>query len=369
MTISEVSGLRLAELQAEMEKAGVDLVAIAPTSNMHYLAGFMPFPDERLCTLLVGRGSVRFVVPELNADHVEANTGMETIRWTDASGPGDALEDALSELNVGPGLALAADASMRADTLLRLQDAIRPKRSISASGLMGVLRMRKSEDEIDALLNAAALADEALLAGAEACRPGRTEREVAAEIVNSFRESGVDSVDFTSVGSGPNGAFPHHMVSDRVLLEGDTIVLDIGATLNGYHSDVARVVHLGEPSDELMTAYQVVREANRLGREAAVAGANARDVDRAARNIIEQAGYGELFLHRTGHGLGLDVHEMPWITSDNETVLEAGMVFSIEPGIYLAGRFGVRIEDIVVVTENECRRLTGLDHELIVIDG
>ena len=369
MTISDVSGLRLAKLQVEMEKAGVDLVAIAPTSNMRYLAGFMPFPDERLCTLLVGQGSVRFVVPELNADHVEANTGMETIRWTDASGPEDALESAISELNIRPGLVLAADASMRADNLLRLQDVIRPKRSIAASGLMGALRMRKSDDEIDALLSAAALADEALRVGAEACRPGRTEREVATEIAKYFRENGVDSVDFTSVGSGPNGAFPHHMVSDRRLQDGDTIILDIGATLNGYHSDVARVVHLGEPTDELITVYQVVREANRLGREAAVAGARARDVDRAARNAIVQAGYGEFFLHRTGHGLGLDVHEMPWITAENEMPLKPGMVFSIEPGIYLADKFGVRIEDIVAITENECRRLTGLDHELIVRDG
>ena len=344
----------------------MDLVAIAPTSNMRYLLGFMPYPDERLCALLVSRESVRFVVPELNADHVETNTGMETIRWMDASGPGDALELALSELNIRPGLILAADDNMRADILLMLQDAIRPKRSIAASALMGALRMRKSDDEIDALLSAAALADEALLVGAEACLPGRTEREVATEIANHFHENGVDSVDFTSVGSGPNGAFPHHMVSDRLLQNGDTIVLDIGATLNGYHSDVARVIHLGEPTDELTTVYHVVREANRLGREAAVTGAKARDVDRAARSVIEQAGYGEFFLHRTGHGLGLDVHEMPWITAENEIPLELGMVFSIEPGIYLAGKFGIRIEDIVLVTEDGCRCLGELDHDLIV---
>ena len=366
MTVSEVASVRLAELQAEMEKARVDLVAIAPTSNMRYLLGFMPYPDERLCTLLLSRESVRFVVPELNADHVEANTGMETIRWIDASGPGDALENALSELNIRPGLLLAADDSMRADTLLRLQDAIRPKRSITTSVLMGALRMRKSDDEIDALLRAAALADEALLVGADACTPGRSEREVATEIANHFRENGVDSVDFTIVGSGPNGAFPHHEMSDRLLQEGDTIILDIGATLNGYHSDVTRVVHLGDPTDEVLAVYGVVREANRLGREAAVAGADARDVDRAARSVIEQAGYGPFFLHRTGHGLGLEVHEMPWITAENEMPLEPGMVFSIEPGVYLHGKFGVRIEDIVVVTEDGCRRITGLDHDLIV---
>ena len=269
-------------------------------------------------------------------------------------------------LGVPPGTVLAVDAAMRADTLLLLQETIAPKRSLSGAKIMSSLRMRKSYAEIEALARAAEQADRALMAGADACRPGVTEREVAEKIANYFRRDGAETVDTTIVASGPNSAFPHHQAGDRTLQMGDTIVIDIVATLNGYKSDVTRVVHLGKPSPEVRDVYDVVREANRLGRETARAGASARDVDRAARAVIEEAGYGPYFIHRTGHGLGMDMHEAPWITARNTTILEPGMVFSVEPGIYLEGRFGIRIEDIVVVTDNECRCLTGLDHALIV---
>jgi Xaa-Pro aminopeptidase len=185
-------------------------------------------------------------------------------------------------------------------------------------------------------------------------------------IATYFRDNGAETVDFTIVASGPNSAFPHHEIGDRRLQMGDTIILDIGATLAGYRSDITRVVQLGEPSAEVKAIYQAVLEANQRGRAAAVAGAQAREVDRAARSAIEEAGYGPLFPHRTGHGLGLEIHEPPWITSTSETILEPGMVFSVEPGVYLQHKFGIRIEDIVVVTAGACRCLTGLDHNLII---
>ena len=185
-------------------------------------------------------------------------------------------------------------------------------------------------------------------------------------IANHFRDIGAEEVDFAIVASGPNSAFPHHEPGQRRLQEGDTIIIDIGCTLSGYKSDITRVVHLGEPSEEVKRVYDAVREANLRGREASLAGARAQDVDHAARKAIEEAGYGQYFFHRTGHGLGLEVHEPPWITSESDTILEPGMVFSVEPGIYLQGQFGIRIEDIVAVTSGECRRLTGLDHELII---
>ncbi|MBI3764499.1 MAG: aminopeptidase P family protein [Chloroflexi bacterium] len=367
MTDSNVSSAeRLSRLQAQMAHDGVDLVAIAPTANMRYLLGFAPLADERPCALLVSRQATRFVVPMLNADQVEGRTGLKAIRWADAAGPQQALAEALSGLGVAPGGVLAADDTMRADALLILQEAIRPARTLAAGGLMTALRIRKSEAEIEALARAAAQADRAVMVGVEACRPGVTEREVADKIAGYFRQDGAELVDFTIVASGPSGAFPHHETGDRRLQPGDTIIIDIGASLHGYKSDVTRVVHLGEPSDEVRAVYQAVLEANRRGREAARAGARARDVDRAARGSIEQAGYGPHFLHRTGHGLGLEVHEPPWMTSESDTLLEPGMVFSVEPGVYLQGKFGVRIEDIVVVTEGECRCLTGLDHQLMV---
>jgi len=363
--LDELAG-RLSRLQAQMARVGVDLVAIAPTPNMRYLLGFAPLADERPCLLLATPQATRLVAPELTADQVEANTGMEAIRWSDDTGPRQALKGAVSALDVGSGIVLAADAAMRADALLLLQEVIGPQQSVSSAEMMAALRMCKSEAEIEALARAAAQADRALMVGADACQPGITEREVAEKIANYFRQDGAEAVNVTLVASGPNSAFPHHEASDRRLQVGDTIIIDIVATLDGYKSDVTRVVHLGEPSSKVRSVHETVLEANRRGREAAVAGAYARDVDRAARAAIEQAGYGPYFIHRTGHGLGMEMHEAPWISAQSTTILEPGMVFSIEPGIYLEGRFGIRIEDIIVVTEGECRCLTGLDRALIV---
>jgi Xaa-Pro aminopeptidase len=366
MTVSTLRDERLGRLQQHMIEAGVDLVAIAPTANMRYLLGFMPHPDERLCALLVSQAESAFVVPELNADQVEAKTGLKALRWSDAEGPMRALKQAVGGLGLkGVGL-LAADDTMRADALLVLQEVIQPRKSSAAGPLMTELRIRKSEQEIELLARAAAVADDAVRVGADACRPGVAERQVAASIEAFFRQRGAEAVDFIAVASGPNGAFPHHEYGDRLLQEGDAIILDLGATFEGYKSDVSRVVHLGEPPAEFASAYAAVLEANRRGREAAVAGGLARDVDQAARGWLEQAGYGAFFIHRTGHGLGMEIHEPPWITAESDTRLEPGMVFSVEPGVYRPGRFGIRIEDIVVVTAGESRCLTGLDHALIV---
>lgn len=366
MTSTEDKAARLKKLQDQMERAGVHLTAIAPTSNMRYLLGFSPLADERLCLLLVAPDATRLVVPELNADHMEAQAAMEGISWSDEAGPEGALVRALNELGgYRPGV-LAADAAMRADVLLLLQKTAQPDRSISATDLMAALRVRKSASEMEALARAAAQADRAMMAGVETCVPGVTEREVAQTIARYFREDGAEEVHATLVASGPNSAFPHHEAGDRELQPGDTVVIDIVATLDGYNSDITRMVHLGDSSEELLEVYHTVREANQRGREAAQAGARACDVDRAARSVIEEAGYGPYFVHRTGHGLGMDVHEPPWISSTNTQTLEPGMVFSVEPGVYLPGRFGVRIEDIVAVTEGPHRCLTGLDRDLIV---
>lgn len=208
MTISSLSAARIKQLQAKMVQAGVDIIAIAPTANMRYLLGFAPLADERLCALLVTPQATRLVVPDVNADQVEAQTGMPAIRWDDAAGPDQVVAQTLTDLGLKPGGVLAADDTMRADALLTLQEIIGPAKSVVAGQLMASLRMGKAEAEIEALQRAAAQADQALLAGAAACKPGVTEREVAAVIANYFREHGAESVDFTIVASGPNGAFP-----------------------------------------------------------------------------------------------------------------------------------------------------------------
>lgn len=359
---------RVTNLQAQMGKAGVDLTAIAPTSNMRYLLGFSPVADERLCLFLVTPEATELVVPALNADQMEARAGMEVRRWSDEAGPREALQRALEDLDALWSPVVAADAAMRADALLLLQEVAQPARSISAADLMAGLRMRKSESEIAALTRAAAQADRVMMVGIEACRRGVTERYVAQQMAKAFRDDGAEEVHATLVASGANSAFPHHEAGNRELEQGDTIILDIVATLDGYNSDITRVVHLGEPSEDVREVHATVLEANQRGREAARAGARACDVDRAARSVVEAAGYGEAFIHRTGHGLGLEGHEPPWISGSNTQTLEQGMVFSVEPGIYLPGHFGVRIEDIIVITDGPCRCLTGFDRALIVKD-
>ena len=366
MTSSSIYDSRVQALQKEMTANGVDLVAIAPSANNVYLTGFKPFGDERPCVLFITPTSKAYIVPELNADQVEAHTDYKVIRWKDADGPQAAFKQALAGLGETNAACLAVDNTMRSDFLLLVHELTKPEKMIPANDLISPLRLCKSAEEVALMKTSARLADEALLAGVEACRPGVSEKDVADTIGSYFRRHGADEVSFVLVASGPNGAFPHHEVSNRVLQAGDVVILDIGASLDNYQSDITRVVSLGEPSEEVLKVYNVVRAANEAGRKAARAGALAKDVDLAARDVITKAGYGLNYLHRTGHGIGLEVHEGPWITSTSETVLKPGMAFSVEPGIYLQDRFGIRIEDIVVATDGECNRLTGLPHDLYI---
>lgn len=368
MSKAEQFTRRIERLQERMANASVGLAAIAPTANMHYLLGFAPLMDERFCALLVTPWDTRMVVPAVNAHQTEAHTGLEAIRWQDEDGPHASLTAVLGELNQDVRPVLAADDAMRADHLILLQELVEPSRSLPASELMAPLRMCKSEEEIQLLRRSAALADQAMRAGLEACRPGVTEQEVGQTIAQRFRDGGASAIDLIIVASGPNGAFPHHETGQRRLQEGDTIIIDIGATLDGYKSDITRVVHLGQPSEEVAGAYEVVREANRRGRMAARSGAQTKDVDRAARQYLESAGFGPYFTHRTGHGLGLEMHEPPWIMSGSDTVIRPGMVFSIEPGVYLPGKFGIRVEDIVVISDHGCQVFSELPRDLIIKD-
>ena len=355
---------RLNGLRAAMQAAEVDLIAIGPTANMRYLAGFVPHADERLCLLLISPQATRAVVPKLNAEEWTAHSDLTTYTWADDQGPGAALKTALAGLS--PVKKLAVDGAMRADFLLPLMAATGTQQATAADWLIAPLRAQKSEAEIEALARAAAQADRAMRAAMDACQPGVSESQVAWAAEEAFRLDGAEEVSFTLVAAGPNGAYPHHHSSRRRLEVGDAIVLDIGAGLDGYQSDIARMVFLGQPPAEFLQAYAAVLEANMQGRAAVRPGVAAEEVDRAARSSLEAKGYGQYFIHRTGHGLGLEVHEVPWIQAGNRQTLETGMVFSVEPGVYFPGQFGVRIEDIVVVTQEGHRCLTGLDRDLVV---
>jgi Xaa-Pro aminopeptidase len=357
---------RLANLQSQLRVQGVDLAAIGPTANMRYLLGFAPHADERVCLLLATPSDVKLVVPVLNKEEVVAHTeNIEMVAWADVDGPQAALRQALGTREFS---AVAFDGGTRADFLLALQTNVAGARISPADALIAPLRERKSQDEIDILAEAAHQADLAMQAAVNACRVGATEAEVAEAVEKAFRQSGAEVTDFTIVGAGANGAFPHHHSSGTKLKEGDAIVIDIGATHRGYKSDITRMVHLGNPSAEFTRAYNAVLDANQRAMAAVRPGMKAEEIDRIGRSVLESAGLGQHFTHRLGHGLGLDGHETPWIMKGNATVLQEGMVFSIEPGVYFPGKYGIRIEDIVVVTANGVRNLTGFDHTLVVIN-
>jgi Xaa-Pro aminopeptidase len=355
---------RLANLQAKLSDAEVDLVAINPTANMLYLLGFAPHADERLCALLINRQSICMLVPSLNLEEVAAHTKIALTSWEDAEGPQKALQQLRTSLKKPHKLAV--DSTMRADHLLLLQDAFAPSQTIAADVLLAPLRTCKTAPEIDALKQAALQADMAMQVAIDACHPGISEAEVAWETEAAFRRDGAEQVCFTLIASGPNGAFPHHHSGERKLQKGDAIVIDIGASLEGYKSDITRMVHLGKPSAEFLQAYNAVLEANQQAMAAVKPGVAAEDIDRQARSALENAAYGQYFTHRTGHGIGLDGHEPPYIMAGNKTTLKEGMVFSIEPGVYFNGRFGVRIEDIVAVTQTDVECLTGFDRSLVI---
>jgi Xaa-Pro aminopeptidase len=355
---------RLTQLIKAMQAANVDLVAIGPTANMRYLLNYAPHSDERLCLLLVSRRGACIVIPSLNAEEMAAHTNIELVRWTDAEGPQEALKQALMEIS--PLKKLAFDGGMRADFLLHMMAVTEPQETITVEALLVPIRARKSYDEIEAVAQAAAQADRAMQAAIQACQPGATEMDVAWAAETAFRRDGAEQVSFTLVASGTNGAYPHHNSSKRQLQDGDAIIIDIAASLNGYSSDITRMVFLGNPPEQILRAYAAVLEANERGRAAIKPGVAAQEIDQITRGSLENAGYGDYFIHRTGHGLGVEVHEPPWIMAGNEQLLEPGMVFSVEPGVYIPGQFGIRIEDIVVVTESGCRTLTGFSHQLVI---
>lgn len=372
---------RLQLFQSKLADAKIECAVVGPTTHMRYLLGGSPHADERLCLLLVTPETVQMITPELNADSIAGFTDVQMITWTDRDGPGEALgQSVLTQAlrSGGERAVFAVDGSMRADFLLSVLDFLEDERGgkgegcaerirvVSADPLVAELRIAKSPAEIEAIADAAAQADRAMQAAVDACKPGVTEADVAWVTEQAFRLDGAERVEFTLIAAGANAAQPHHHSGQKVLQKGEGIIIDIGASLNGYKSDITRVVFLGNPDKEFLAAYDTVRKANEAGKRTVRPGVTARDVDRATRRVIDNAGLGDYFIHRTGHGLGLDVHESPWIQEGSERVLQPGMVFSVEPGVYIQGGYGIRVEDIVTVTENGVRTLTGFDHELVI---
>ncbi|MEN8652609.1 aminopeptidase P family protein [Streptomyces sp. 21So2-11] len=358
---------RMARAVESAADAGLAGVLVAPGPDLVHLTGYRPTAITERLTLLVlavGQDPV-LVVPTLEAADAERAAGAAafTLRdWTDGKDPYDVtapLLDAHGRFGISD--------NAWAMHLLGLQRELPNSSYVSLTTALPLLRAVKDASELARLEAAGAAADATYEEIVKVRFSGRRESEVAAELAHLLTQFGHEQVDFTVVGSGPNGASPHHEAGPRVIEEGDMVVLDFGGLKHGYGSDTSRTVHVGAPSAEEQRVHDVVREAQQAAFDAVRPGIACQEVDRVARGIITDAGYGERFIHRTGHGIGVTTHEPPYMIEGELRALVPGMCFSIEPGIYLPGRFGVRIEDIVTVTETGGRRLNTTAREMAIV--
>ncbi len=347
-----------------MTRHGIDCLLVSVGSDLPYLTGYEAMPLERLTMLVLTRdGPATLVVPELEAPRVRPGR-FQILPWSETEDP---IKHVVRHAG-RPTVAAIGDQTW-SFFLLELFSAMTDTTFVSAAAVMKELRIRKGPDEIEAL-RAAAHAVDRVLAGipAEIRFEGRTEVQVARDVIDMTIEEGHDEAKFWIVASGPNAASPHHEPGDRVIQQGDSVVIDFGGRKDRYCSDVTRTFTVGPPSHNLAEVHAIVREANRVARAAVRPGVPAQEVDRAARAVIADAGYGDYFIHRTGHGIGMDGHEHPYLVEGNTEPLEPGMAFSIEPGIYLPGELGVRIEDICVATEDGIDVLNQADRHLIEVE-
>ena len=358
---------RLARGAAQAREAGFDGLLVAPGADLAYFADYLPIATTERITLLVvpAEGEPTMIVPVLEHDSAAATAAAGAFRIVDWRDGEDEYVPTAALLE--PAGRYAVSDATWAMHLLALQEKLPGARFESISHALPMLRAVKGPDEIDRLAAAGAAADATFEDILSVRFAGRTENEVAADLARLLREHGHSQVDFTVVGSGPNGANPHHEAGERTILDGDMVVLDFGGIMDGYGSDTTRTVHVGEPTDEEHEVFEVVRHAQQAAFEAVAVGVPCQDIDRAARAVIADAGYGDHFIHRVGHGIGMTTHEPPYMVEGEERPIEAGMCFSIEPGIYLPGRFGVRIEDIVVADHDGAHRLNNTSRELHIV--
>ncbi len=367
---------RVHAARAVAAELGVDVLVLAPGSDLRYLTGYDAHAMERLTALVVPRsGDPLLVVPRLEAPMVGASPagalGLELHAWDETDDPFAVVaREVTARLGAAP-TRVAVGARTWAEHALGVHRALPGSALELATPVLDRLRMVKTAPEVEELAAAGAAIDRVHARMGEWLRVGRTEAAVGADIAAAILAEGHVGVDFTIVGSGPNGASPHHELSERVVQAGDLVVVDIGGeTATGYRSDCTRTYVVGgEPDAEVAEWYAVLQDAQEAAVAAVRPGVTAEQVDAVARDRIAAAGWGEHFIHRTGHGIGLDTHEAPYIVAGNDLPLESGMAFSVEPGIYLAGRCGARIEDIVVCTDEGVRTLNRGPRELVVLPG
>jgi Xaa-Pro dipeptidase len=354
-----------------MRSAGVDVVAVVPGANMRYLAGLEIHMNERLAVAFFpAAGQPAMVLPTLEAPRARAQARfpISFYPWDDSEGPVEALNRCVAELGLA-GQRLGVEyTAMRVLELRAIEQAAPGVPTVDATPLIAELRMVKDAEELAAMRRAVQVVEAALGAAVAQIRAGMTERELAAIWEREMRARGGEPSFGTIVASGPNAANPHHSNGDRAFQPGDFIIMDGGVWNDGYSSDITRTIALGQPSEQARAIYELVLAANAAGRLHARPEVTGEEIDQAARKVIADGGYGEYFIHRTGHGLGLEVHEPPYIVAGSQEPLLPGTTFTIEPGVYVEGVCGVRIEDDVAITTEGAESLTSFERNLIVLN-
>ena len=357
---------RMDRVRAEMRTHGVDALILSVGHDLPYLTGYYAMPLERLTLLVVPQsGAPTLIIPRLEAPRVVQMPAVFGIApWNETDDP-----VALAHSLLGEARTIAVGDQMWSRFLVDLLVHRPQSKYVRSVVVMSALRTRKDAAEIDALAAAGAAADRvaAQLHAGEIPLVGRTEAQVSADISARLIAEGHDKVNFAIVAAGENAASPHHHPGDRVIRHGEIVLCDFGGTMNGYCSDITRCVHIGEVPEDIARAYAVLKEAQAAGVAAGHIGASCETVDAVTRKVIDDAGYGEWFVHRTGHGIGMEEHEDPYMVSGNSEPIAAGHAYSVEPGIYIPGKWGMRLEDIVVATDNGPRALNHANHDLVVV--
>jgi len=363
----DVHSRRLGALRERLRELDVAAVVVAPGPDLRYLTAYDALPLERPTLLIVNVDAPpQLVAPRLERARVEHEVRLPGTELHTYGEHDDALALAARLTAAADAATIAVGDQMWSAFTLGLQRELPGRRWIRASGVLAPLRAVKDADELARLAAVGRAIDAVHLRVPDVLEPGRTERDVARDLAEMIRD-GHDAVSFVIVAAGPNSASPHHEPGAHTIRTGDVVVVDIGGTLGGYCSDMTRTYAVGAPPDGFAEAYSALQAAQLAGVAAVRPGATAGDVDRAARTVLESAGLGDAFVHRTGHGIGLETHEEPWILAGSEVVLAEGMAFSVEPGFYLDGRFGARIEDIVAVTADGSESFNVVDRDLVVV--
>ena len=339
------------------------------STDMYYLTGFYSLQSERFTGLFIStEGDPILLVPELNFNQIsEAVSIKKIVTWNELENPFKKFALIVQERSLSTSK-IAVDDTLRSNFLLALQEKLPKVKFISGSKLVGILRRVKSNHEKELMMYIGNITDKVMEKAISAIQAGVSELKIANLIENSFKEFGAKyGGDIPLVASGPYSAQPHYSATEKVIVDGESVVMDFGGIWKHYRSDITRTVFIGNPPKEYLKIYNIVRKAQEAGKQSIKPGCTCEEIDQIVRNIIKEQGYGQYFIHRTGHGIGLDFHEEPYIVEGNKIILEPGMTFSIEPGIYLPGKYGVRIEDCVIVTEKGAQSFTNFNHNFMAI--